>query len=87
MGGHDNPECPTCGARLCGIAAYIVEAYRRQLPKPGAIQIDKGGLLRIYQLFNTAKAAKRAAKETTKPLLHMPDETVARALDIAQASI
>ena len=44
--------------RLCGIAAYIVEAYRRQLPKPGAIQIDKGGLLRIYQLFNTAKAAK-----------------------------
>ena len=20
MGGHDNPECPTCGARLCGIA-------------------------------------------------------------------
>ena len=43
--------------RLCGISAYIVEAYRRSVPKPGATQLDVGGLARIYQLFNTAKAS------------------------------
>lgn len=43
--------------RFCGIAAYIIEAYRRTLPQPGAAQLNKSGLTRIFQMFETAKPA------------------------------
>lgn len=42
--------------RLSGIAAYIVEAYRRQLPKPEVAQLNTDGLSRIFAMFEKAKA-------------------------------
>jgi len=42
--------------RLCGIAAYIVEAYRRSQPKPQAAQLNTDGLSRIFAMFDKAKA-------------------------------
>ena len=48
--------------RLCGIAAYIIEAYRRSQPKPEATQLNVNGLSRIFAMFDKAKAAlKRPA--------------------------
>lgn len=45
--------------RLCGIAAYIIEAFRRSQPKK-TTQLATAGLDRIFQLFNSAtKALKR----------------------------
>lgn len=42
--------------RLCGIAAFIVEAYRRNQPRPQAAQLDKAGLPRIFAMFNSANS-------------------------------
>lgn len=48
--------------RLCGIAAYIVEAFRRSQPRPEAAQLNNVGLSRIFAMFETAKAGlKRPA--------------------------
>ena len=48
--------------RLCGIAAYIIEAYRRSQPKPEAAQLNVNGLSRIFAMFDKAKVAlKRPA--------------------------
>jgi hypothetical protein len=46
--------------RLCGIAAYIVEAYRRAQPKTKPTQLDAVGLERIFQMFDKAKSNKLA---------------------------
>ncbi len=41
----------------------------------------------VERLMKLAKAAKRASNEATKPLLHVPDNVVAKALDVAQQAI
>lgn len=41
--------------RLGGIAAYIVEAYRRAQPKPETARLNKDGMVRIFQMFKHAK--------------------------------
>lgn len=41
--------------RLCGVAAYIIESYRRSLPRPEAAQLNVEGLLRIFAMFDKAK--------------------------------
>jgi hypothetical protein len=48
-------------------------------------KVDVGML--ADRLINRWKAAKKATNETTKPLLNVPDETIAKALDIAQEHI
>ena len=40
--------------RLCGTAAYIIEAYRRSQPRPQAAQLDQAGLSRIFKMFEAA---------------------------------
>jgi hypothetical protein len=43
--------------RLCGIAAYILEAYRRSMmTRPEVAQLNVNGLPRILAMFNTASA-------------------------------
>lgn len=42
--------------RLCGISAYIIEAYRRSQPRPEAAQLDVAGLQRIFTMFTSAVA-------------------------------
>lgn len=42
--------------RLCGIAAYIVEAYRKSLPRPEVAQLNVVGLGSIFTMFEKAKA-------------------------------
>lgn len=41
----------------------------------------------INRLMNMAKQAKRATDKTTKPLLNVPDESIVKALDVAQQAI
>lgn len=54
--------------RLAGIAAYIVEAYRRSQPKPQAAQLDKAGLPRIFAMFEAAKS------HLQRPAIRLVDE-------------
>jgi hypothetical protein len=42
--------------RLAGIAAYIIEAFRRSQPRAEAAQLNNAGLSRIFAMFDTAKA-------------------------------
>jgi hypothetical protein len=41
--------------RLAGIAAYIVEAFRRNQPRPESAQLNSVGLSRIFAMFDSAK--------------------------------
>lgn len=51
--------------RLCGIAAYIIEVYRRSQPRHEAVQLN-GGFQRIFDIFTTAaKALKFPAIQLT----------------------
>lgn len=43
--------------RLCGIAAYIVEAFRRSQPKAEPAQLNLNGLGSIFAMFDKAKAS------------------------------
>lgn len=54
---HNMLSCARAEAiepRLCGISAYIVEAYRRSLPKPALAQLNVNGLGRIFKMFTSA---------------------------------
>lgn len=54
--------------RLCGITAYIVEAYRRSQPKPQAAQLNQAGLPRIFRMFDSAHAHLK------RPAIRLVDE-------------
>lgn len=45
--------------RLCGIAAYIVEAYRRQLAVPVSAHLNPEGLRRIFGMFDANSQSSR----------------------------
>ena len=49
--------------RLCGITAYIIEAYRRSLPKPALVQLSVNGLGRIFKMFNAAVTTLKRQRE------------------------
>jgi len=55
--------------RLCGIAAYIVEAYRRVQPRPEVAQLNNDGLARIFAMFAVAKE-----KQLKKPAIRLANE-------------
>lgn len=55
--------------RLCGISAYIVEAYRRSLPRPQVAQLNPDGLLRIFAMFKSAAESK-----LTRPAIRLADD-------------
>lgn len=44
--------------RLCGISAYIVEAFRRSQPRAEAAQLNSAGLTRIFSMFESAAKSK-----------------------------
>ncbi len=41
--------------RLSGIAAYIVEAFRKSQPRPEALRLNSEGLVKIFAMFENAK--------------------------------
>lgn len=55
--------------RLCGIAAYIIEAYRRSQPRKEAVQLDTKGLATIFAMFATA-----SAKGLKKPAIRLQND-------------
>lgn len=55
--------------RLCGIAAYIVEAYRRSQPRKEAVQLDTNGLATIFAMFTTA-----STKGLKKPAIRLQND-------------
>jgi len=59
-------------ARLSGIAAYIMEAFRREQARITAskptTQLDKGGLTRIFEMFEKASATLK------RPAIRLADE-------------
>ena len=54
--------------RLCGISAYIIEAYRRSQPRPEAAQLDVAGLQRIFTMFTSAVASLK------RPAIRLADD-------------
>lgn len=54
--------------RLCGIAAYIIEAYRRSQPRPQAAQLNAAGLPSIFNMF------KSAAGHLKRPAIRLADD-------------
>lgn len=54
--------------RLCGLAAYIVEAFRRNQPRPEAAHLNSAGLSSIFAMFETAKA------DLKRPAIRLADE-------------
>jgi hypothetical protein len=54
--------------RLCGIAAFIVEAYRRSQPRPQAAQLNAAGLPRIFAMF------KSATGNLKRPAIRLADD-------------
>jgi hypothetical protein len=63
------------------------------LPDQGRIQRKSGGRIQsghqhlVDRLFRLGEQAKKTEKAHTEPLLNLPDETVAKALDVAQRAI
>lgn len=66
--------------RLCGIAAYIIEAFRRSQPRKEATQLNEAGLHSIFAMFDKAK-------ETLKyPVVRLANENGQR-LNLSLAGI
>ena len=55
--------------RLCGIAAYIIEAFRRSQPRKEAVQLDTNGLATIFAMFATA-----STKGLKKPAIRLQND-------------
>lgn len=55
--------------RLGGIAAYIIEAYRRAQPRPQPPCLNSEGLARIFDMFKAA-----AKSELKRPAIRLADE-------------
>jgi hypothetical protein len=74
--------------RITNPTAIAAEHYENQAQK---IQRASGGKVDtealVARLVNRWKHAKRATNETTKPLLNVHDDVIAKALHIAQRSI
>lgn len=66
--------------RLCGIAAYIIEAYRRSQPRKEAAQLNTAGLISIFAMFDKAKATLK------RPVVRLANEEGAR-LNLSLAGI
>ena len=91
------------GARLSGLtrksreakqAANVGQTLRDNLNREagGRVEYASGGKVEstdvlVNRLMTRWKHAKKATDATTKPLLHMPDAAIVKALDIAQEHI
>lgn len=66
--------------RLCGIAAYIIEAFRRSQPRKEATQLNTAGLFTIFAMFDKAKLTLK------RPVVRLANEEGAR-LNLSLAGI
>lgn len=55
--------------RLCGIAAYVIEAYRRAQPRPAVAQLSADGLSRIFGMFEAA-----GKSQLVRPTIRLADD-------------
>ena len=55
--------------RMAGIAAYVIEAFRRSQPRPEVAQLNGQGLTRIFGMLNAAKEAK-----LKRPAIRLTDD-------------
>lgn len=75
------------------VAPVAANLYHSQQSSGGRIgrktggKVTKGHQHLVDRLFKMAEQAKRKSKETTKPLLHVDDNTIAKALSIANKNI
>jgi hypothetical protein len=58
-----------------------------RLPRKSGGKVQTGHQHLVDRLFRLAETSKKAEKDRTKPLLNVPDEAVAHALEIAQKAI
>lgn len=66
--------------RLGGVAAYIVEAFRKSQPRPPVAQLNQNGLARIFAMFDKAKANLK------KPAIRLATEEQHLHLSLAGAA-
>jgi len=58
-----------------------------RVPRKSGGKVQSGHQHLVDRLFRLGEQAKKTEKAHTEPLLNLPDETVARALDVAQRAI
>jgi len=58
-----------------------------RVPRKSGGKVQSGHQHLVDRLFRLGEQAKKAEKAHTEPLLNLPDETVAKALDVAQRAI
>jgi hypothetical protein len=66
--------------RLSGIAAYIVEAFRKSLPRPAVTRLNNEGLAKIFAMFDKAKG------QLKKPAIRLATEDQHLHLSMAGAA-
>lgn len=73
--------------KIASPTALAAEHYSQDqsIARASGGKVDMEAL--VTRLMNRWKSAKKATDETTKPLLRVPDETIAKALEIAQEHI
>jgi len=83
---HNLLSCARADAiesRLCGVAAYIIEAYRRDTGKsaPAKPTVDLTGLLRIHAMFDTAEKS-----QLKYPVIRLQENAESRCLSLSKAA-
>lgn len=77
--------------RVTNPAALAIEHYEDEAQKQEPIARARGGKVDkealVNRLVNRWRQAKRSTNRTTEPLLHMHDDVIAKALNIAQRNI
>lgn len=61
-------SCEAIEPKQAGVAAYIIESFRRSQPRPQVAQLDNAGLEVIHKMFTTAKANLK------RPAIRLMDE-------------
>jgi len=91
------PSSVSKAAQSAALPTAIFEENKDQLPPltipGGRVPRKSGGKVQsghqhlVDRLFRLGEQAKKTEKAHTEPLLNLPDETVAKALDVAQRAI
>ena len=67
------------------LANYFTQAAQQRPARASGGKVDVGPM--VDKLISRWKQAKKATDESTKPLLHIPDNAIARALEVAGNAI
>jgi len=68
-------------------AGAVQQSAGGRVPRKSGGKVQSGHQHLVDRLFRLGEQAKKTEKAHTEPLLNLPDETVARALDVAQRAI